>query len=173
MVEIFFFIHRKRESVSRTEQREKKNTSGCLFFGMWVLCLFNTVCSVFSVSCWQCSGAFKVPVLLVHVASRRWICRLHLDSPRERIQVTAIYCSQVLCSGWWCYTGGGRGESSTPKQCKAIWVHKSTETNKKIKIWSSILIGTVVEVASSDWPMGVFGLRVEETPLSSRFLWLS
>lgn len=85
---IFFFIHRKRESVSKIKQEKKTLLLGVVFFlffsffGMCVLCLFNTVCSVFSVSCWQFSGAQKVPVLSVREASSiRWICRL---LPRDR-----------------------------------------------------------------------------------------
>lgn len=107
--------------------------------------------------------------------STRWICKLLLDSPLDRkkikmFPVTAKYCSRVLYLGWWCYTGGGRGESSTPKQCKAIWV--LTKALKRI----IIIKKNQYLIKYSDWNSGwscffrltngvVFGLRVEGNTL--------
>ena len=160
------------------------------FFGMCVFFVFLILCALCFQSPIGNSLVLKSPSSFSpRGKSTRGICRLLLDSPLDRkkkkkkkikiFPVTAKYCSRVLYLGWWCYTGGGRGESSTPKQCKAIWVltkalKRIEKKKKKINIWSSILIGTAAEVASSDWPMGLcLGWGWKETPLSSRLLWLS
>lgn len=88
-----------------------------------------------------------------------------LNIDKSKFLVTAKYRSRVLCPCWWCYTGGGRGETVPHPNKSTETNNKSKGKEKKSKIWSSILIGTVVEVASSDWPTGEFGLRVRGNTL--------
>lgn len=121
---IFFFIYRKRESVSQTKLEKKKQLLvsfflGCVFFVFLILCAL----------CFQSAVGNSLVLKSPSSFSPQGSPKMDLQTPsgqssryKKIKSVTAKYCSQVLYVGWWCYTGGGRGESSTPKQCKAIRV---------------------------------------------------
>lgn len=106
-----------------------------------MLCVFSLLLAIL----W-CS---KDPVHSILEVSIRWICRLLWDRPQD-IKKNLHFLWQLSTVArscfirWWCYTCGGRGESSTPKQCKAIWVlAKSTEMNKNLYL-----------IKYSDWNSG-------------------
>lgn len=177
MVEIPSFSFTGNESLfPKQNRKKKKNTCRCLSH--------LNVCSLSLILCALC---FQSPVGKISGAQKSQFfqsTRLPYDGfvdsfldslkiEKSKCPVTAKYCSRVLYLGWWCYTGGGRGESSTPKQCKAIWV--LTKALKQIKSifdqvfwleqWLKLLLQT------DQWVCLGWGWK--ETPLSSRLLWLS
>lgn len=129
---IFFFIYRKRESVSQTELEKK---TSCVFFLGCVFFVFLILCAL----CFQSPVGNSLVLKSPSSFSPQGSPKMDLQTPSRRSSrykkiksVTAKYCSQLLYVGWWCYTGGGRGESSTPKQCKAIRV--LTKALKRVEI---------------------------------------
>ena len=130
MVETSFSFTGNESLFPQQKNRKKKKHFSVpfSFFGMCVFFVFLILCALCFQSPVGNSLVLKSPSSFSpRGKSTRWICKLLLDSPLDRkkikmFPVTAKYCSRVLYLGWWCYTGGGRGESSTPKQCKAIWV---------------------------------------------------
>lgn len=138
---------------NKKKKKRKEKTLFCVFFWgvhVCVLVSFNSVCSVFLVSCWQFSGAQKSQFF--QSMRRPQDESVDLFQTVLKIEKIKISCdSRVLYLGWWCYTGGGWGESSTPKQCKAIWVlTKALKTNKNqylikyswLEQWLKLLLQT-------------------------------